>query len=58
MSTPDSNPVPHTEAKPMKLGQDSQETQSLIEEISQSGVAQSEADVERLGTPGPETGED
>ncbi len=58
MSATDQNPSPITEAKPMQVGQTPEETQSLIDEISQSGVAQDGADVERQATPGPETGED
>lgn len=55
MSNTENNISP-TEAKPMKVGQESEEIQSLKAEISQSGVAQSEADVERLATPETENG--
>lgn len=44
-------------ALPMQIGLQPGQVEELSEEISQTGVAQSEADVERLGVPGPETGE-
>jgi len=43
---------------PLQIGSDSEEVGRLIEEISDTGVAQSGQDVERTATPGPETGED
>lgn len=48
--------MPH--AAPMQIGMNEGQVEELTQEISHTGVAQSEADVERLGVPGPETGED
>ncbi|HEX8464177.1 MAG TPA: hypothetical protein VF627_06105 [Abditibacterium sp.] len=46
-----------TTALPMQVGMTSQQTEDVIQEISHSGVAKGEADVERDALPGPETGE-
>jgi hypothetical protein len=56
--TESNQPDETTEAKPMQVGTQPGEVERLRGEISQSGVANSEADVERLGIEGPETGED
>ena len=54
----DKDTLEHVEALPVKVGSEPGEVEELSEEISHSGVASSEEDVERLGVPGPDTGED
>ncbi len=47
-----------TEAKPIQVGTEPGEIERLSQEISQTGVANSEEDVERLATEGRDTGGD
>jgi hypothetical protein len=49
---------PITHSKPMQVGQTSGEIDELTERISHSGIANNEADVERIAGPGPRAGED
>jgi hypothetical protein len=58
MQAPQPNTQVTTDAKPIQVGTQPGEVDRLTEEISGTGAANSEADVERLATEGPETGED
>lgn len=57
MKTNNSNENETVAALPLQVGVSSQQTQDVRDEISHSGVAQSEEDVENSAMPGPETSE-
>lgn len=58
MQKPDDNPEQYAAGLPLQVGVTPEQMQEMRDEISHSGVASSEKDVEENATPGRETGGD